>query len=143
MTDQLIQLIYASSAYEQLSETELVEILEVSRRKNAERDITGLLLYRGGNFLQVLEGPASAVDALYQTIANDPRHKGIILIARKAITERDFPNWEMGFTNLDTLSPDDLPNYSTILDEPFDNQTFSARPSLAHHFVKVFRQNIR
>ncbi len=143
MSTDLIQLIYVSSARGLLPENELLNILEVSRRKNAERDITGILLYKGGNFLQVLEGPEDAVTALYTTISRDTRHDGLLLIAQRPIAARDFPDWTMGFVDLETVDPDSIPGYSAILKEPFNGATFAARPSLAYHFIKVFKENMR
>lgn len=139
----LIQLIYASSAWQLLSEDEILNILEVSRKNNAERNITGVLLYKGGNFLQVLEGDEEAVSRLYQTIERDQRHKGVIVLAKRKIAEREFPDWSMGFVNLDTIDPASVPGYSNILNEPFDSATFAQRPSLATKFIEVFRRNIR
>lgn len=143
MSGRLIQLIYASSARELMSEAALLELLDVSRRNNRQRDITGILLYRGGNFLQVLEGPEREVDALYQTITKDERHSGVLLIARRAIETRDFPDWEMSFVNLESMNAEDVPGYSTLLSEPFDGESFVKRPSLAYHFVNVFKTHIR
>jgi|AMZC01.1.fsa_nt_AMZC01003299.1_3 hypothetical protein len=139
----LIQLIYASSARQLLSQDEIMAILEVSRKNNAERNITGILLYKDGNFLQVLEGDEEAVTWLYQTIERDQRHKGLILLARRKIAQREFPDWSMGFVNLDTVDPDSVPGYSNILNEPFGGEAFSQRPSLATKFIEVFRRNIR
>jgi hypothetical protein len=141
--NNLIQLIYASSAWQLLSEDEIMNILEVSRRNNAERGITGILLYKDGNFLQVLEGDEEAVTELYQTIERDQRHKGLILLARRKIAEREFPDWSMGFVNLGTIDPASVPAYNNILNEPFSAEAFSQRPSLATKFIEVFRRNIR
>lgn len=141
--DNLIQIIYASSAWQLLSEDEILNILEVSRENNAKRNITGILLYKDGNFLQVLEGDEEAVTRLYQTIERDQRHKGLILLAKRKIAEREFPDWSMGFVNLGTIDPASVPGYSSILNEPFDSATFAQRPSLATKFIEVFRRNIR
>ncbi len=139
----LIQLIYASSARQLLTEDEIMAILEVSRRKNAERNITGILLYKDGNFLQVLEGDEEAVTSLYRTIERDQRHKGLILLAKRKIAEREFPDWSMGFVNLDTIDPASVPGYNNILNEPFSSTAFAQRPSLATKFIEVFRRNVR
>ncbi len=118
-------------------------ILEVSRRKNAERNITGILLYKDGNFLQVLEGDEEAVTSLYRTIERDSRHKGLVLIARRKIAQREFPDWTMGFVNLDTVDPATVPGYNNILNEPFNSEAFAKRPSLATKFIQVFCRNVR
>lgn len=52
----LIHLIYVSTAREEFDETELARILDTAVRRNGERNVTGMLLYAGGTFMQVLEG---------------------------------------------------------------------------------------
>lgn len=135
----LIQLIYASSATRLMTDEELVELLRISRQNNHPRGITGMLLYRDGNFLQVLEGEAEAVDALYNTIAQDPRHHNILLISRQAVAERSFPEWEMGFTDINGLTPDDMPGFTDFLKAPFTPDTLAKNPSRAMIFLETFR----
>jgi hypothetical protein len=54
-------LVYVSSAVNLFSDEDLIQLLEVSRRNNEKAEITGLLLYSSGNFMQTLEGPEKAV----------------------------------------------------------------------------------
>ena len=58
----MIHLVYVSSATGKLGETDLLDLLEHSRRRNRALDLTGMLLYAGGNFFQVLEGEEKDVD---------------------------------------------------------------------------------
>jgi hypothetical protein len=90
----LSQYLYISTA-PNLAREEVESILEASARNNPERGITGLLLYNGRNFLQLLEGEESALVALMVRIGNDPRHTGISMIERKAIMQRSCPGWAM------------------------------------------------
>jgi len=50
----MISLIYVSTADHLLSNEELLEILHISRKNNEVGPVTGMLLYKGGNFMQVL-----------------------------------------------------------------------------------------
>ena len=59
----MYQLVYVSTASRAMSDADLNEILDVSRRKNRERDVTGVLLYLDRGFLQVLEGPEAVPEA--------------------------------------------------------------------------------
>ena len=59
--DSLCCLVYASSAVDMFSMEELVCLLERWRPKNAALGVTGMLLYKGGNLIQALEGEADAV----------------------------------------------------------------------------------
>lgn len=139
----MINLIYASSATEMLTEPALLEILEKAREKNARLGITGMLLYRGGNFLQVLEGEAETVRELYKVIRQDQRHKGVMLIAERPVSERNFAEWKMAFVNLQSVKPEDVPGYSEYLNVKFTGETFSNNPTFAHRLLRIFRDYMR
>ncbi len=96
-----IRLIYASQANQPLTLAEVVGLLETSRANNARTGISGLLMYCGESFLQVLEGPPEGVDATYQRIQADPRHCELRLLARVVISRRKYREWSMGFKVLD------------------------------------------
>jgi hypothetical protein len=105
---QLIRCIYASLAVPDFKEDELPLLLERARHFNALHSLTGMLLYIEGNFFQVLEGEAEAVDDLYTRIMRDPRHTRITLIIREPIAQRDFSEWTMGFSVVDRLDAGQL-----------------------------------
>ncbi|AOL21970.1 BLUF family blue-light photosensor [Erythrobacter litoralis] len=90
----LSQYLYISTA-PNLSRDDVDSILKASARNNPERGITGLLIYNGRNFLQLLEGEESALVALMVRIGNDSRHTGISILDRKAIEQRSCPGWAM------------------------------------------------
>ena len=95
----MYQLIYLSSASEQFTQQALDELLEKAREKNRRLCITGMLVYRDGNFIQVLEGERDAVEKLYETISRDMRHSNSIVINSGDIAERQFADWAMDFRN--------------------------------------------
>lgn len=136
-------LLYASSAPFLLAEPDLVELLRVSQTNNARLGITGMLLYKGGNFMQVLEGPDDAVQTLYARIGRDPRHHAIETLLNDSITERDFPHWSMGFQNVDHLPADALVGFSSFLSDPFTVARFRADPRATYHFLLAFREIMR
>lgn len=93
------QLLYVSNTSRDFPEENLKDILEAARRNNAAKHVTGMLLYLDGAFLQVLEGPADAVEEIYQAIRADKRHwNPLILLDREA--SRAFADWSMGFERL-------------------------------------------
>jgi len=57
----MIRLLYSSQATQNITEQDIAEILEKSQKNNQEVGITGVLLYGGHLFMQVLEGPEQAV----------------------------------------------------------------------------------
>ncbi len=138
----MIHLIYGSSAMEKMSNQELLAILEKAREKNRRLNVTGMLLYKGGNFLQVLEGEADVVKSLYEVIKQDPRHHRVELIAERPIEARSFGEWEMGFVNADSLKPITVPGFSEYLQEPLDSDRFK-EPVFAFMFLQAFKEGIR
>ena len=141
MTD-LIHLIYASSAMGMMSPQDLVDILKKSHENNSRLGITGMLLYRGGNFLQVLEGEEQIVDERFKVIMQDPRHRHVTLLVKRPVTKRQFENWEMGFTNIDTIDTSTLPGYTPYLNEPFSSKRFKD-VSFAYAFLNMFKEEMR
>jgi hypothetical protein len=90
----LSQYLYISTA-PTLPREEVEAILATSARNNPARGITGLLLFNGRNFLQLLEGEEGEVAALMQTITADPRHSGVSVLDRRSIEQRACPDWAM------------------------------------------------
>ena len=78
-------------------EAQVADILERSRENNARDDITGALLFNGGCFAQVLEGPLGNVETAFERIQQDDRHGEVSLLTLEPIATRSFPNWAMGF----------------------------------------------
>ncbi|MEZ4333782.1 MAG: BLUF domain-containing protein [Myxococcota bacterium] len=95
--ETLIQCIYMSAAARPFDSEALTTLLARARARNAEAGLTGMLLYADGSFIQVLEGPEEAVDALYRRIEADPRHVEMTKLIREPIPERCFEDWSMGF----------------------------------------------
>lgn len=89
------QLIYVSTASDSYGASVMRDIQAASARNNVPANISGLLLFDGMRFLQVLEGPARAVRARYDRIATDPRHFGASVVSKKNASARSFGNWAM------------------------------------------------
>lgn len=132
----MFYLIYVSSASGLMAENELTELLHKCRENNAARGITGLLLYKSGNIMQMLEGDEATVNELYQIICNDPRHKNVITIQFGETRERMFGDWSMGFRNMD--NDDDLPDYREFIDEKLGFRGFDNQHYKALRFMRLF-----
>lgn len=89
------QLVYVSCAAPKLSSEDVFRIIEQSARNNPSADITGFLIYRGGRFLQLVEGPLMSLETLLQVLGRDPRHHSIEVLSRAPIVARAFPRWRM------------------------------------------------
>jgi hypothetical protein len=113
----LISQIYVSQSSETFHEHEIPDLLKEARLANARHELTGMLLYIGGAFLQVLEGEPGTVDCLFGNILKDSRHTQITLIARESILERAFEGWTMSHKTLDPTEAGELlgePNYFVL-----------------------------
>lgn len=96
----MIQLSYASTAVQPMTAAQLLAILQQCYNHNAVNDVTGLLLYGNGTFLQALEGDEDVVARLYERIARDPRHSNVTRLSKATIATRRFPGWCMEFRRL-------------------------------------------
>ena len=139
----MLSLIYVSTSVKLLKDDELLDILKVSRENNISSEVTGLLLYKGGNFMQVLEGPDEMVTALYEKIKTDPRHKDVSVISREQIQARQFHAWEMAFQNLDNPAVKNAPGYSQFLQDEFTAEIYRKNPLRAYIMLLTFRDNMR
>jgi hypothetical protein len=108
---------------------EIEHILDAARRNNAARGITGALLYSDGCFGQVLEGPLLAVEAIFEKIELDRRHRDVKVLHFKSVDKRSFGGWSMAFAG--TAHPGDLPlNIRDVLESPEKIQGAEAGQSL-------------
>ena len=88
-------LAYTSTASEAVDGSDVFAIVAVSARNNVESELTGVLLFKDGLFLQIIEGPGASINTLMSRLERDNRHSDIRTIARKPITQRAFPKWNM------------------------------------------------
>jgi hypothetical protein len=107
--NDLQALVYVSTASHHLSEAEISHLLDRARERNAKEQVTGVLLYSHGNFMQYLEGPCAGVARVYEHIVADGLHHGIIELVREPIPTREFSDWTMAFRSISAFgmsSPD-------------------------------------
>lgn len=113
---EIFQLVYFSEAVEDLSYTDLQDILEVSRKNNDRDEITGLLLYRDDYFIQVLEGQADLVRRTLERIRHDDRNYKVKVLYEGTAGERMFAHWNMAFHDGDLSS-----NHNPFIEKLFTN----------------------
>ena len=134
--------VYASSAVQLFLPAELRALLETSRRNNVARGVSGMLLYKDGNFLQVLEGREAAVIAIAAKIQRDPRHRGLITLMEGFESEYQFPEWSMGFCDLRSDEAKSMPGYSAFLESTFDPKALASDPTAAQRLLLSFKRNM-
>ncbi len=138
----MIELVYVSHAKVHFGHQDLVKLLETARAHNAENKITGMLLYDGYEaFIQAIEGAKDQVEALFQTISQDPRHERISVLWRNDIEKRNFPDWQMGFKDIRELSVQELEGYSDFMQNRNVNTHTTNNISFAKELLRRFKQN--
>jgi len=133
------RLAYISTARPDLTAKEVESIVEEARVRNQAQDITGLLVFNGTNFLQVIEGPGPNLLGVFDSICRDDRHEGVVRVHAEHEVDRAFSDWSMGFgliesaagtapreafsvsqEELDALLPEALPRELRSLFEGFN-----------------------
>ncbi|QDK36774.1 BLUF domain-containing protein [Bdellovibrio sp. NC01] len=98
---KVFHLIYLSHAVADLSYTDIRDILETSRKNNSLAETTGVLIYRDGYFVQVLEGNKATVLDLVEKIKEDDRNYKLKVLVQTESSQRYFKEWSMGFLDGD------------------------------------------
>ena len=94
-------LTYTSWARAGIRQDAVDAILASSRVNNPLDGITGVLIFNGTAFMQILEGSEAAIDSLTARLLNDPRHSNIAIRDTRLIDARTFPNWSMAYLQLE------------------------------------------
>lgn len=111
-----------------------------ARNYNEQHNITGILCYGNGRFLQCLEGDKQVLLSLLRQIVEDRRHKNVKILLIQPIQYRSFSNWNMRLMFLERWlwSPetkkqaDGLSAFLPFKPESWDSKT-----------VEVFLDNIQ
>jgi hypothetical protein len=91
----LKSLTYTSLATLDLTADDLEAIHRSARELNALDGITGLLIFNGTHFLQIIEGAPEAIGDLVERLRRDPRHNGFEIRDETEVEQRSFPDWSM------------------------------------------------
>jgi len=103
----LIRMVYVSTTTNPVKpgdggvQKDIGRILMQARKNNPKDEIGGVLYFSNNYFFQCLEGAQAAVNRLYKTIADDPRHENVQSVSVKHIHKRQFANWSMKYVALD------------------------------------------
>ena len=91
----LTSLMYTSLARREFGTSELEAIHGSARELNRAAGITGLLVFNGIHFLQIVEGKHRAAEELLKRLRADPRHSGLEVRDERRVPRRSFPEWPM------------------------------------------------
>jgi len=120
----LVRLTYASRASHSVSAELIREVLDSSQRNNPGKGLTGILCCNANTFLQALEGPRSEVNALYNRLADDNRHKDLTILDYEEISVRRYSSWSMGWAGAKQANRELFLKYSAS--DHFDPFSMSA-----------------
>lgn len=110
---EVFQIVYLSHATEELLKKPMEhidDIIDEAKASNEERNITGLLLYRNGLFMQLLEGTKEDVLYTLGKVATDKRHGNILTILKQFGEARLFDTWSMTLRKLNDQDVVDIEN---------------------------------
>ena len=131
----MYRIIYLSSVTTNFSNEDIISLLDLSRRNNEVNEITGLLLYSDGNFLQIIEGKKKPLEKLFKKISLDSRHKNIIKVFHGKVSTRNYPKWKMAFSIIDeSFYKNNIPDLNPFTLE--DNTT--KQDMIASIFIETF-----
>lgn len=99
----LSTLIYRSRAIDSMSSEDLLGLLASARQRNAAMQVTGVLLFDGVHFVQLLEGADESVTQLFGVIRRDSRHDNVVLLMRDQGPSRRFEGDTMAMLDLRKL----------------------------------------
>lgn len=81
--------------------SDLREIGQEAMRNNTRDDVTGVLIFDRGRFIQAVEGPAEALLRLRGRIQNDPRCSDLEVLFDQTVRERSMRDWTLKMLRLD------------------------------------------
>ncbi len=138
----MFTLVYVSTAVTPFDQKELADLLARSRANNDSLGITGMLLYKDGNFMQALEGEEAQVLALNAKIARDPRHRGMMVLLKEHQPQRSFAEWSMAFRDLNSSDAQRVPGFNEFMNANLTDRAFADDPSRAQRLLLTFRRSM-
>ncbi|HCQ7753127.1 diguanylate phosphodiesterase [Citrobacter sp. 50677481] len=104
----LTTVIYRSHICDTFSLISLEKMVAAAKVKNEQANVTGILLFNGKHFFQLLEGPEEGVQQIYQHIINDERHHNLVELLRDYGPSRRFGKVGMELFDLREFARNDV-----------------------------------
>ncbi|MEG3128253.1 diguanylate phosphodiesterase [Pantoea cypripedii] len=96
----LSTVLYRSHLCDHVPVKTLEDMVDKANKKNELSDVTGILLFDGLHFFQLLEGPPEAVQSIYDRICKDARHENLVELLHDYAPARRFGNSGMELFDL-------------------------------------------
>lgn len=104
----LTTIIYRSHICDNVSIKSLESMVAEANVKNGQEDVSGILLFNGNHFFQLLEGPEEKVEDIYRHICKDPRHHNLVELLRDHGPARRFGKIGMELFDLREYDRDEV-----------------------------------
>jgi hypothetical protein len=138
----MYHLVYISYEARPMQEEDLLDILNESRLNNKKYNVTGMLVYLHGKFIQVLEGEYNEVSTIYEGIVKDPRHRKVTTVLEGNTAQRIFKDWSMGFKKLSHQQFEQLSGFKDP-DEFFSNaHVTNDSPAVMIFLTLFYKKNL-
>lgn len=138
----LVELVYTSLSRAQNENEDVQDILASSERNNAVNLVTGLLLFDGERYIQILEGDRQKVEDLITVISEDPRHHNLELLHKGGIAGRSFQTWRMAYETLPKGLLEELAENMAVFSLELDEQPLSVGESFGAKLNGMFMDAI-
>jgi uncharacterized membrane protein (DUF373 family) len=135
----MIQTTYISTPTRPMTTDDLMDILNNARLNNVCMGVSGMLLYTGTEFIQILEGEEKVIEELLDAIKKDPRHRDFRIIEKKKITAREYADWTMGFKRVDKEEVRDIPGLNKFFDTDLSGGIDTNKLKLINNLLNHFR----
>ena len=130
-------IVYVSTVTQEMERKEIKDLLNNSKEWNNKNGITGLLLYSGGNFFQIIEGEKNMISELFQEIKSDKRHQDIIQIFGKEIHKKAYDGYDSDYVSEDSdIDPEQFQHYLNQI-KVLDNNTQKAVENILKAFLPI------
>ncbi|MBW1294224.1 BLUF domain-containing protein [Aquimarina litoralis] len=138
MKDSLYHTISYVSTSINLSDRDVNELLTITKLKNEELGITGILMHSEQNFFQIIEGETKTIKNLYKKIEKDIRHFNLIKIFDKPIDIPSFKTFQSSYTVINKEK-----NYSELQsflesEKNHNPENFKNISYIANKFMKLY-----
>lgn len=138
--DKIFHLVYLSHAIDGIAYSDIQSILNSSRINNEKNQVSGVLIFRDGYFLQLLEGKESDVLSTLGKVIQDRRHHHLQVIIEAVSNQRIFNSWEMNFLDGDTVSGVSQKMVANIMELSFSHKNSEKENILP--MIKCFKKSV-
>jgi hypothetical protein len=81
------------------SAARLGTMVAAERSNNSRNHVSGVLLYTGAHFVEILEGEESVLDARWSRVQHDDRFASPVRIGEEACNARWFADWKLAYAD--------------------------------------------